>query len=152
MQRVLLLGMFGLLLLSGRLQAEDSKAVSLYNGKDLSGWRGQAMHDPIKWNEMKAEEREKLQTKYNDDLKQHWKAEGEEIINDGKGVYLTTDKDYGNFILDLEWKMMKPGGDSGIYLRGYPQVQIWDPANPNEKKNGVEKGSGALWNNKDEKN
>lgn len=152
MPRVLLIGMFGLLLQTGSLQAADSKPVALYNGKDLSGWRGQKMHDPVQWNNMKAEDREKLQTQYNDDLKQHWKAAGEEIINDGKGVYLTTAKDYGDFILELEWKMMAPGGDSGIYLRGYPQVQIWDPANEKEKKNGADKGSGALWNNTDVKN
>lgn len=149
MQRVLL---FGLLFLAAPLQAEDSKPVTLYNGKDLAGWRGQGMHDPKQWNDMKAEDREKKQAQYNEDMNKHWKAEGEEIINDGKGVYLTTDKDYGDFILELEWKMMKPNGDSGIYLRGYPQVQIWDPANPAEKKNGADKGSGALWNNSNAKN
>ena len=153
MQRACFGGICGaFLLFAGVIQAEDSKPVSLYNGKDLSGWRGQGMHDPKVWNEMKSEEREKKQAQYNEDMNKHWKAEGEEIINDGKGVYLTTDKDYGDFILELEWKMMKPNGDSGIYLRGYPQVQIWDPANPNEKKNGADKGSGALWNNTDVKN
>ena len=65
MPRVLLFGMFGLLLLNGLLQAEDSKPISLYNGKDLSGWRGQGMHDPKQWNDMKPEEREKKQTQYN---------------------------------------------------------------------------------------
>jgi hypothetical protein len=43
--------------------------------------------------------------------------------------------------------MVSANGDSGIYLRSYPQVQIWDPANPREVRNGAEKGSGALWNN-----
>jgi hypothetical protein len=27
------------------------------------------------------------------------------------------------------------------------EVQLWDPANPREQKNGADKGSGALWNN-----
>jgi len=152
MPRVLLAALFGLLCFSASGFAADSKAVPLFNGKDLSGWRGQGMHDPVVWNDMKPEEREKKQAAYNDDLNKHWRVEGNEIINDGKGVYLTTDKDYGDFILELEWKMMAPGGDSGIYLRGYPQVQIWDPKNEKEKKNGADKGSGALWNNKDEKN
>jgi hypothetical protein len=152
MQRVFLGAICALVLFVPGIQAADSKATPLYNGKDLTGWRGQGMHDPAVWNAMSSEEREKKQTPYNDDLKKHWRAEGEEIINDGKGVYLTTDKDYGDFILELEWKMMAPGGDSGIYLRGYPQVQIWDPANEKEKKNGADKGSGALWNNSDPKN
>jgi hypothetical protein len=39
----------------------------------------------------------------------------------------------------VDWKIEK-GGDSGIYLRGSPQVQIWDAAaNP--------EGSGGLYNN-----
>src|SRR5205823_543969 len=36
---------------------------------------------------------------------------------------------------------------SGVYLRGCPQVQVWDPDNASEVKNGADKGSGALWNN-----
>lgn len=152
MPRLLLIGMFGLLFLATPLQAADAKPVPLYNGKDLTGWRGQEMINPVVWNEMKSEDREKKQAQFNDSMKSHWRAEGEEIINDGKGVLLTTDKDYGDFILELEWKMMKADGDSGIYLRGYPQVQIWDPASARDKKLGADKGSGALWNNTDPKN
>ena len=42
--------------------------------------------------------------------------------------------------------MVNHNGDSGIYLRGYPQAQIWDVDNPREVRNGAPKGSGALWN------
>ena len=42
----------------------------------------------------------------------------------------------------VDWKILKDG-DSGIYLRGSPQVQIWDPAS--KIANGV--GSGGLFNN-----
>lgn len=152
MPRVFVGGICLLLCLTGTLLAAEPQGVPLFNGKDLSGWRGQGMHDPTVWNAMNSEERAKKQAAYNDDLQKHWRVENEEIINDGKGVYLTTDKDYGDFVLELEWRMMQPGGDSGIYLRGYPQVQIWDPKNEKEKKNGADRGSGALWNNKDEKN
>jgi hypothetical protein len=50
-----------------------------------------------------------------------------------------TAKDYGDFELLVDWKIL-PKGDSGIYLRGTPQVQIWDPALNNL-------GSGGLYNN-----
>src|SRR5262249_6205862 len=40
----------------------------------------------------------------------------------------------------VDWKI-GPGGDSGIYVRGTPQIQIWDPS----KHNGI--GSGGLYNN-----
>jgi len=48
-------------------------------------------------------------------------------------------KGYGDFELLLEWKIERDG-DSGIYLRGTPQVQIWDP-------NEHPEGSGGLFNN-----
>jgi hypothetical protein len=43
----------------------------------------------------------------------------------------------------VDWRITKDG-DSGIYLRGTPQVQIWDPA---RKDVGAEVGSGGLYNN-----
>ena len=66
------------------------------------------------------------------------------LVNDGHGLFLTTDKYYGDFELRLEYKTV-PGADSGIYLRGIPQVQIWDPAGG--ERNVV--GSGGLDNNGD---
>lgn len=87
----------------------------LFNGKDLSGWK----HDA--------------------EVEKHWKVVDGVITYDGKGKSLVTEKDYRNFILMVDWKIDK-GGDSGIYLRGQPQVQIWD--NPI--------GSGGLYNDKNE--
>jgi hypothetical protein len=80
-------------------------------------------------------------------LKEHWHVEKGELVSDGKDPYLATTKDYGDFEMWVDWKI-GPKGDSGIYLRGVPQVQIWDPNDENSKKHGCDKGSGALWNNK----
>ena len=44
------------------------------------------------------------------------------------GCSLQTVKDYGDFELLVDWKIEK-AGDSGLYLRGQPQVQIWDSDN-----------------------
>ena len=60
-----------------------------------------------------------------EDIKKHWSVENGELVNDGKGLYLTTEKNFGDFELTLEYKTVA-GADSGIYLRGVPQVQIWD--------------------------
>src|SRR5690606_18936912 len=47
----------------------------------------------------------------------------------------------------LEYKTVALA-DSGIYLRGNPQVQIWDYTEAGGKWNiGADKGSGGLWNN-----
>jgi hypothetical protein len=53
----------------------------------------------------------------------------------------------GIFEFRVEWMLTQPCGDSGVYLRDYPQVQIWDPACPHEQRSGAGKGSGGLWNN-----
>ena len=55
---------------------------------------------------------------------EHWKIESGELINDGKGADLVTAKSYRNFELRLEWKI-PARGDSGVFLPGGQQVQIW---------------------------
>ena len=79
----------------------------------------------------------------------HWRVENGELVNDGKGAYLATDKDYGDIELLIEYKTV-PKADSGIYLRNTPQVQIWDSNQEFDPKNPTRKphlGSGGLFNN-----
>ena len=116
--------------------------VMLFNGKDFSGWHGRPTVDPRKWSTTPDADK----AKWNQEIADHWKVEGNEIVNDGQGAYLTTNGEYGDFDLSLDYKIVA-GCDSGIYLRGIPQVQIWDPDAENNRKNGNEKGSGGLWNN-----
>jgi hypothetical protein len=79
-------------------------------------------------------------------MKEHWKAENNELVNDGNGAYATTTKDYGDFELLVDYRTVAKA-DSGIYLRGCPQVQIWDYTDPGKFAIGSDKGSGGLWNN-----
>jgi len=120
--------------------------VPLFNGKDLAGWRGGDTQDHRKYLDLPEDKKAEQDAKWNADMKAHWKAEGDELVNDGHGKYATTEKEYGDFELLLEYKTV-PLADSGIYLRGVPQVQIWDHTNAKEFKNGADKGSGGLWNN-----
>ena len=53
-----------------------------------------------------------------------------------------TKKDYKDFEMFVDWRILSPRGDSGLYLRGAPQVQIWDAHNM------WNIGSGGLYNNK----
>jgi hypothetical protein len=125
----------------------------LFNGTDLSGWRGrQRDYSPYKEAALSQEELAAKQQAWNADMAEHWRvdqAKGE-IVSDGHGVYLATEKDYGDFELYVDWLMVSHNGDSGIYLRSFPQVQIWDPDNPSVASVGAPKGSGALWNNNDD--
>src|SRR6476661_7341538 len=127
-------------------QAPEGFTV-LFNGTDFTNWRGLRSIDISKLAQMPEADRAKLLAEDMEDLKQHWKVDNGELVNDGKGVYMTTVKDYGDMELLIEYKLL-PKGDSGIYLRATPQVQVWDF---NEEadywKHGADKGSGALWNN-----
>lgn len=126
--------------------------TSLFNGKDLTGWRGGTTYDHRQLLALPPAERAAMIAKWTASLTElkegqpHWRAEGGVLVNDGFGGYATTEKDYGDFELILEFKLA-PGADSGVYLRGVPQVQIWDPKMPDPKGHGYAKGSGGLWNN-----
>ncbi|MBS0209129.1 MAG: DUF1080 domain-containing protein [Planctomycetes bacterium] len=134
--------------------------TALFNGQNLQGWYGWSTRDPADLWGMSDEEKAKYKQQsieggllnkkgepLNDHLNAHWKVENGELVNDGHGLYLTTDKDYGDFELLLEYKAL-PLGDSGVYLRGTPQVQIWDTTNGDPRGLGQDKGSGGLWNNR----
>jgi hypothetical protein len=130
--------------------------TSLFNGKDLSGWRGRpgkgGVFDPCVEAKFTDAERRTRQAEWNADRDLHWwvdHARGE-LVTDGKGVHLATDRAYGNFEFLAEWKLTVPGGITGIYLRSYPQVQLWDPASATSRETGAFRGSGALWNNNDD--
>lgn len=119
--------------------------VALFNGKDLTGWKG-LVGNPKTRAAMKPEELAAAQKVADEKMRAHWKAENGVLVFDGKGDSLCTAKDYGDFELYVDWKIEKKG-DSGIYLRGTPQVQIWDTEDKAQFKNGADKGSGSLWNN-----
>lgn len=121
--------------------------VALFNGKDLDGWKG-LVGNPLTRAKMTPEQLAAEQKKADDIVKQHWLVKDGVLIYDGekvKGAHLSlcTIKDYGDFEMWCDWKI-EPKGDSGIYLRGTPQVQIWDPKDG--ERNAV--GSGGLFNNK----
>jgi hypothetical protein len=113
--------------------------TALFNGKDLTGWKG-LVGDPKSRAAMSAEDLAKAQAIADARMREHWKVEDGVLVFDGGGDSLCTVKDYGDFEMFVDWKI-KDNGDSGIYLRGTPQVQIWDP----KHQSGV--GSGGLFNN-----
>ena len=138
------------LALSSQLFAADAPPDGfepLFNGVDLTGWHGLGHFDPRTWAEMSETERaDKRRTDW-EDLQAHWYVEDGEIVNDGQGPYLTTDRDFGDIELSLEYKTVALA-DSGVYLRATPQVQIWDFTEAGGKwELGADKGSGGLWNN-----
>ncbi|MBZ5857526.1 DUF1080 domain-containing protein [Flavihumibacter profundi] len=114
----------------------------LFNEKDLTGWKG-LVADPIKRAKMDAATLAKEQAKADDVMRQGWSVQNGVLIFSGHGENLCTDKKYGNFEMLVDWKIQKDG-DAGIYLRGTPQVQIWDTS---RRDVGAQVGSGGLYNN-----
>jgi hypothetical protein len=125
----------------------------LFNGRDLAGWHGWDIHkkgaSPADFDKLSADEKDKVIADWTADAKKHWSVENGELVNDGHGAYLATDKEFGDIELLVEYKTVAKA-DSGIYLRSTPQVQIWDlnqvfdPKNPTRRPH---LGSGGLFNN-----
>ncbi|MFK8112942.1 MAG: DUF1080 domain-containing protein [Rubripirellula sp.] len=137
--------------------------ASLFNGSDLDGWKGLASKKAPERRALKGDALAAAQQAADENMRAHWSVTDGVLTYDGKGQSLCTSKDYGDFEFYCDWKI-PAGADSGIYLRGTPQVQIWDPWDPRVKagqeppanseqwvtayKNGRNLGSGGLWNNK----
>ena len=126
--------------------AEPPKGFTpLFNGKNLDGFYGHNPHDTV--NKVPADKLKDAIASYQEAFTKHWTVENGELVNDGHGPYATTDKEYGDIEFHLEYKTVAQA-DSGIYLRGTPQVQIWDTTEAGGKwEIQADKGSGALWNN-----
>jgi hypothetical protein len=137
-------------------QTPPAGFTALFNDHDLAGWYGWGTKDPALLRAMSPAEQALYKRRSiegglpgkesTEHIDAHWRVENGEVVNDGKGLYLTTDKDYGDFEFWIEYNAL-PEGDSGIYLRGIPQVQIWDTTQGDPRGLGQDKGSGGLWNN-----
>ncbi len=127
--------------------------TAIFNGTDLAGWHGWTIHEkgaaPADFAKLAMEDQKRKIDQWTNDAKSHWSVQNGELVNDGKGAYLATDQNYGDIELLIEYKTVA-GADSGIYLRGTPQVQIWDWNQKWNAKNPERKphlGSGGLFNN-----
>jgi len=121
--------------------------VALFNGQNLAGWRGLPSppnDNPYKRQALPLEEYAALQLEANDRMRKNWHVANGMISYVGNGFdNLQTEWDYGNFELLADWRV-EADADSGLYLRGSPQVQIWDAFG---KSTQTRVGSGGLFNN-----
>ena len=127
---------------------EYNEFVSLFNGKDLTGWKG-LVENPIKRAKMSESELAEAQKKADEIMCRDWTVEDGCLTYVGHGFEnICTIKNYKDFEMTCDWKL-DPNGkepDAGVYLRGTPQVQIWDIRRTNV---GAQVGSGGLYNNKE---
>lgn len=119
---------------------------AIFNGKDLGGWYGLNPHNGA---QLKGEKKEANLKQQRADFPKHWRIENGELVNDGTGPYATTEEEFGDIEFRVEYRTVAKA-DSGIYLRGTPQVQIWDWHQSFDPKRPARKphlGSGGLFNN-----
>jgi HEAT repeat protein len=122
--------------------SSDQGFVPMFNGKDLSGWQG-LVDDPLKRARMSKTDLERRQAEADMMVTTNWGVKDGCITFTGAGANLCSVKQYGDFEMLVDWRISK-AGDSGIYLRGSPQVQIWDTSRTDV---GAQVGSGGLYNN-----
>lgn len=120
----------------------DNGFVSLFNGKDLNGWKA-LVGNPISRAKLSADSLAAAQARANEKTKNDWIVQNGLLVFTGHGDNLCTEKKYGDIELFVDWKITEKG-DAGIYLRGSPQVQIWDTS---RREVGAQVGSGGLYNN-----
>lgn len=91
-------------------QAQEKGTVQLFNGTDLKGWR--IFLDP----------------------KSKLKANAEDVFKVKDGVihcagrpngYLITEKEFSNFVLEVEWRWPEKGGNSGVFVHVAGPDNIW---------------------------
>ena len=118
----------------------------IFDGQTLEGWHAMPHKNPIEFAAMDdAAQKEQLEQWWSE-ASEHWSVEDGTIVNDGEGPFLVSDEEFEDYELYLEYKTV-PLADSGIYLKGTPQVQIWDVQNTSQFRHKNYVGSGGLWNN-----
>lgn len=121
---------------------DEEGFVSMFNGKDLTGWQG-LVGNPVTRSRMTPAELAARQKEADRKMLENWSVRDGMIWFSGAGDNLCSVKEYGDFEMLVDWKITRHG-DSGIYLRGSPQVQIWDTSRVDV---GAQVGSGGLYNN-----
>ena len=92
----------------GYRRANEKEVISLFNGRDLTGWK--AFVDPNK--KVKPEE--------------IWSIEDDVIRCRGQvNGYLLSEDEYDNYILRLQWKWGEKPGNSGVFVHVVGEDKIW---------------------------
>jgi len=116
---------------------------SIMPDEQLRGWQG-AFANPTTVHRIGRLRMNRLQRLADADMLVHWDVQNGILRHDGRGKNIATVCEFRNFELLLEYQLT-PGADTGVFLRGAPQVQIWD-ATAGRAGEGI--GSGGLHHNR----
>ena len=107
-----------LITLGQSAHAKKPHWISLFNGKDLTGWH---LRDPKGPN--------------------GWKVQDRVYVNTPPSTDIQTDAEYYDFQLHVEFRVSNGDGNSGVYMRDKYEVQIFNSYG----KPPVDSGCGALY-------
>ena len=96
----------------------QEKAVTPFNGKDLTGWKLRGDVKRNKWQAGIAATNDKGQLTFKE-------GTGELVNTAGGGIDIYTEQEFGDCRVELE-VMIPKGSNSGIYLMGRYEIQILD--------------------------
>ena len=121
--RLAMLGLAIVLLFVIRASADDAKATEPFNGKDLSGWKFKGDAANSQWTVGLAKMNDKKDNEFVID------PAGHELINNiaaGKhGVDAYSEQTFGDATIEVE-VMVPKGSNSGIYVMGEYEIQVFD--------------------------
>jgi hypothetical protein len=99
-------------------KADKSDSIALFNGKNLDGWK--IFMDP------RAKNDDKLKDIKPEDV---WSVKDETIVCTGKPFgYLITEKEFENYVLEVEWMWPGKGFNSGVFVHVTGPDKIWPKA------------------------
>ncbi|MFM7833138.1 MAG: DUF1080 domain-containing protein, partial [Planctomycetaceae bacterium] len=129
---------------SSQVNTAPAGFKAIFSGTDLAGWKGLVHENANQRRKLTGADLQTAQAKADDVMRAHWSVADGVLTYDGKGQSLCTAQDYGDFELYVDWKI-PAGADSGIYLRGTPQIQIWDPWDPRNKPGAADPANSLEW-------
>lgn len=99
---------------SGRRKRQLGQKIVLFNGKDFTGWHSR---DPKR-------------------KKPKWAIRDGYMYPLPGATDIVTDRKFDDFILHVEYRLPKKHGNSGVYVRGRYEVQIYDDYGKGVSKHG----------------
>ncbi|HVK15796.1 MAG TPA: DUF1080 domain-containing protein [Fimbriiglobus sp.] len=126
MRTLLLLASLGTLTGAARLEAADPKPVEPFNGKDLSGWKLKGAEKKSHWEASRVEVSPDKPTELLTFIATTPVPPPRVLANiQGGGVDIFTEQKFGDCTIEVEF-MVPKGSNSGIYVMGEYEVQVFD--------------------------
>ena len=94
----------------------------LFNGRDLTGWYAMEPDGPEAIAALSEEQRAAKKAAETAEAFRHWSVEDGQLVNDGKGPYLTTEREFGDIELLIDFRIA-PRGTVESFCEEHPKCR-----------------------------